>query len=71
MQRHWRRRMCDTPPSVTRLVPAGWQGPRPSGGVGGTRRGVKCIHAHVAWWLVGGDDPIGDWAAVRIGLTRP
>ena len=53
------------------LVPVGWQGPRPSGGVGGTRRGVKCLHAHVAWWLVGGDDPIGDWAAVRIGLTRP
>jgi hypothetical protein len=53
------------------LVPAGWQGPRPSGGVGGTRRGVKCIHAHVAWWLVGGDDPVGDWAADRIGLTRP
>src|SRR5271170_5821823 len=26
-------------------------GPRPSGGVGGTREGVKCLHAHVAWWL--------------------
>jgi hypothetical protein len=25
----------------------------------------------VAWWLVGGDDPVGDWAADRIGLTRP
>jgi hypothetical protein len=46
-------------------------GPRPSGGVGGTRQGVKCVHAHVAWWLAGGNDPVGDWAAERLGLTRP
>ena len=24
-------------------------GPTPAGGVGGTRRGVKCLHAHLAW----------------------
>jgi hypothetical protein len=53
-----------------RLLPAGWNGPRPTGGVGGTRRGVKCLHAHVAWWLAGGDDPVGDWVAVRLGLSR-
>ncbi len=53
------------------LVPAGWSGPRPSGGVGGTRQGVKCLHAHVAWWSAGGDDPVGAWAAVQLGLTRP
>jgi hypothetical protein len=52
------------------LIPADWTGPRPSGGVGGTRQGVKCLHAHVAWWLAGGDDPVGAWAAARIGLTR-
>jgi len=52
------------------LVPAGWTGPRPSGGVGGTRQGVKCLHAHLAWWLAGGDDPVGAWAAGRLGLTR-
>jgi uncharacterized protein len=52
------------------LLPPEWSGPRPSGGVGGTRQGVKCIHAHVAWWLTGGDDPVGDWAAERIGLGR-
>jgi exopolyphosphatase/guanosine-5'-triphosphate,3'-diphosphate pyrophosphatase len=40
-------------------IPAGWSGPRPSGGVGGTRRGVKCLHAHLAWFLAGGDDPVG------------
>jgi hypothetical protein len=43
-------------------------GPRPSGGVGGTRRGVKCLHAHVAWWLTGGDDPVGRWVGRQIDL---
>jgi uncharacterized protein len=43
-------------------------GPRPSGGVGGTRRGVKCLHAHLAWWLAGGDDLVGAWTAQQIGL---
>jgi hypothetical protein len=42
-------------------LPAGWEGPRPSGGVGGTRVGVKCLHAHYAWFLAGGDDPVGRW----------
>jgi hypothetical protein len=36
-------------------------GPRPSGGVGGTGRGVKCLHAHFAYHLAGGDDPVGRW----------
>jgi hypothetical protein len=53
------------------LLSPDWDGPRPSGGVGGTRQGVKCLHAHVAWWLAGGDDPVGTWAAERLGLTRP
>jgi len=43
-------------------------GPRPSGGVGGTRRGVKCLHAHLAWWLAGGDDPVGAWVAEQLAL---
>jgi uncharacterized protein len=51
-------------------VPASWPGPRPTGGVGGTRRGVKCLHAHLAWWLAGGDDPVGAWAAGRLGVRR-
>lgn len=42
-------------------MPAGHTGPRPSGGVGGTRRGIKCFHAHWAWHLAGGDDPVGRW----------
>lgn len=47
-------------------VPGGWAGPRPSGGVGGTRRGVKCLHAHYAWFLAGGDDPVGRWVDERL-----
>lgn len=50
------------------LIPVEHRGPRPSGGVGGTRQGVKCLHAHLAWWLVGGDDPVGEWTALQIGL---
>jgi hypothetical protein len=42
-------------------IPPGHTGPRPFGGVGGTRRGVKCLHAHYAWFLAGGDDPVGAW----------
>lgn len=41
-------------------------GPRPFGGVGGTRIGVKCLHAHYAWYLAGGDDPVGRWVAGRL-----
>ncbi len=43
------------------LIPADRLGPRPSGGVGGTRAGVKCLHAHYAYFLAGGDDPVGRW----------
>jgi uncharacterized protein len=42
-------------------LPEAHAGPRPAGGVGGTRRGVKCLHAHYAWHLAGGDDPVGRW----------
>lgn len=48
-------------------IPPGHAGPRPSGGVGGTRVGVKCLHAHWAWYLAGGDDPVGRWIAARLG----
>ncbi len=54
-----------------RLIPSERQGPRPAGGVGGTRRGVKCLHAHLAWWLVGGADPVGQWTAEQLEVRRP
>lgn len=41
-------------------------GPRPSGGVGGTRRGVKCLHAHYAAFLAGIDDPVGRWVQAHL-----
>ena len=47
-------------------VPASFAGPRPKGGVGGTRRGVKCLHAHYAWYLAGGNDPVGRWVAEQL-----
>lgn len=53
-------------------IPTDHPGPRPTGGVGGTRVGVKCLHAHWAWHLAGGDDPVGRWIASRLGDdTRP
>jgi uncharacterized protein len=47
-------------------LPAGHRGARPSGGVGGTRTGVKCLHAHYAWFLAGGDDPVGRWVQAHL-----
>jgi hypothetical protein len=49
-------------------IAVGYAGPRPSGGVGGTRRGVKCLHAHLAWHLAGGDDPVGRWTVDELAL---
>jgi hypothetical protein len=49
-----------------RLLPEGHAGPRPTGGVGGTRLGVKCLHAHYGWHLAGGQDPVGRWVAERL-----
>ena len=43
------------------LIDSAHTGPRPSGGVGGTRKGVKCLHAHYANYLMGADDPVGAW----------
>lgn len=51
-------------------MPADFVGPRPTGGVGGTRLGVKCLHAHYGWFLAGGDDPVGRWVAKRIDGFR-
>ncbi len=47
-------------------LPLDHTGARPFGGVGGTRRGVKCLHAHYAWYLAGGDDPVGRWVAEHL-----
>lgn len=44
----------------------GFPDAEPWGGVGGTRRGVKCLHAHYANHLAGGDDPVGALVAETI-----
>lgn len=41
---------------------------RPSGGVGGARRGVKCLHAHYADYAAGNDNPVGEETA---GVVEP
>lgn len=47
-------------------VPPDHVGPTPYGGVGGTRDGIKCLHAHYAWHLAGGDDPVGHWVEAQL-----
>jgi exopolyphosphatase/guanosine-5'-triphosphate,3'-diphosphate pyrophosphatase len=41
------------------------------GGVGGTRRGIKCLHAHFANHLVGGDDVVGAAVADAVEPIHP
>ena len=49
-------------------IPEDYDGPALSGGVGGTRRGVKCLHAHYACFLAGEDDPVGRWVHRELGF---
>ena len=51
-------------------IPDDHVGPRPFGGVGGTRVGVKCLHAHVAHLLATGDDIVGSWTLDQIDRDR-
>ena len=45
-------------------------GAQPSGGVGGTRVGVKCLHAHLANFLIGASDPVGELVAHEVDLPE-
>ena len=47
-------------------IPKDHTGPRPHGGVAGTRVGVKCLHAHYANWLVDKTDVVGQWVDRRL-----
>ncbi|MDE0168455.1 MAG: DUF501 domain-containing protein [bacterium] len=44
------------------LLPPGAD-PRPTGGVAGARRGVKCLHAHYADARAGNSNPVGELVA--------
>lgn len=48
------------------LIPDGTTGPRPRGGVGGARAGVKCLHAHYADHRSGNENPVGGWVAPQV-----
>ena len=41
---------------------------RPAGGVGGSARGVKCLHAHYADHIAGNDNPVGEITADSVQL---
>jgi exopolyphosphatase / guanosine-5'-triphosphate,3'-diphosphate pyrophosphatase len=41
------------------------------GGVGGSRSGIKCLHAHYAYHLAGGEDPVGTWVGKRVEPIHP
>ncbi len=56
-RRYAAQRDIDLPPDV----PYG-----PSGGVAGSRKGVKCLHAHYADHRAGNDNPVGEWTAPRV-----
>jgi len=43
---------------------------RPSGGVGGSSGGVKCLHAHYADFAAGNDNPIGQHVHDMIGVPH-
>ena len=47
-------------------IPPNRAGPRPSGGVAGARRGVKCLHSHYADHAVGNPNPVGRMTAEDI-----
>jgi hypothetical protein len=53
-----------------RLATVRTGGAQPSGGVGGTRVGVKCLHAHLANYLVGASDAVGELVANEIELPE-
>ena len=48
------------------LISSEYVGPRPTGGVGGTRQGVKCLHTHLAHYLAAGYDPVGEWVVEQL-----
>jgi hypothetical protein len=31
---------------------------------------VKCLHAHYAWYLAGGEDPVGHWVARQLAAPE-
>ncbi len=51
------------------LIPDDYIGIKPSGGVGGTSKGLKCLHAHLANYLATEADPVGQWTFNQCNLS--
>ncbi len=49
------------------LMPAEWNGPTPSGGIAGSKGGVKCLHAQYADTMSGNENPIGSMVLADVG----
>ena len=47
-------------------IPHDHAGPVPGGGIGGSKGGVKCLHAHYADTAAGNANPVGAWVAPRV-----
>ncbi len=47
-------------------IPPDWDGPIPTGGIAGSKGGVKCLHAQYADTAAGNENPIGEDVAERI-----
>lgn len=47
-------------------IPPGWTGPVPTGGIAGSKGGVKCLHAQYADTAAGNPNPIGEDVAEQI-----
>lgn len=45
------------------LIPSDHSGPRPTGGVAGLGKGIKCLHAHYADTAAGNQNPVGSLVA--------
>ena len=67
----WRRPTRATRAERDALVPDGPPRSPPLGWRRGHPPGVKCLHAHLAWWLAGGEDPVGRLGGRQLGSTRP
>ena len=50
------------------LVPPDHSGPRPTGGVAGLGKGIKCLHAHYADTAASNENPVG---AIVAGWIEP
>ncbi|MDK1017876.1 MAG: DUF501 domain-containing protein [Actinomycetota bacterium] len=48
------------------LIPDGWDGPLPSGGIAGSKGGVKCLHAQYADTAAGNENPVGRKVACTV-----